>query len=66
MQETGTLQVFHSIKGKLVAEEINQNVVNVQVATDQSAAAIEQPSSSSLELAKLGEELRRQVRKFKI
>jgi methyl-accepting chemotaxis protein len=50
----------------VVAEEINRNVVNVQMATVQSAAATEQTSSSSLELAKLGEDLQIQVRQFKI
>ena len=49
-----------------VAEEINRNVVNVQELTDQSAGSTLQVSTTSLELAKLGEELKRQVRQFKI
>ncbi len=49
-----------------VADEINRNIVNIQQVTEQSAAASEQTSSSSLELARLGEELLQQVGQFKI
>jgi methyl-accepting chemotaxis protein len=49
-----------------VAEEINRNVVNVQELTTQSAASTSQASTTSHELAKLGEALKNQVRQFKI
>jgi methyl-accepting chemotaxis protein len=49
-----------------VAEEINRNVVNVQELTTQSAASTSQASTTSHELAKLGEGLKSQVRQFKI
>jgi methyl-accepting chemotaxis protein len=49
-----------------VAEEINRNVVNVQELTTQSAASTLQASTTSHELAKLGEALKNQVRQFKI
>ena len=48
-----------------VAEEINRNVVNVQELTTQSATSTAQASTTSLELAKLGEELKTQVGQFK-
>ena len=49
-----------------VSEEINRNVVNVQELTNQSAVSTEQTASTSLELAKLGEQLSGQVKQFKI
>jgi methyl-accepting chemotaxis protein len=49
-----------------VAEEINRNVVNVQQLTVQSSASTSQVSTTSHELARLGEGLTRQVRQFKI
>ena len=49
-----------------VSEEINRNVVNVQELTNQSAVSTEQTATTSLELAKLGEQLSGQVRQFKI
>lgn len=50
----------------LVAEEINRNVVNVNSIADQSAAAVEETAASSHELARLGQELRNLVSRFKI
>ncbi len=50
----------------LVAEEINRNVVNVNNVADQSAAAVEETAASSLELARLGQELHKLVMRFKI
>lgn len=50
----------------LVAEEINRNVVNVNSVADQSAAAVEETAASSLELARLGQELNSLVMRFKI
>jgi len=49
-----------------VAEEINRNVVNVQELTVQSSASTSQVSTTSHELAKLGEGLTSQIRQFKI
>ena len=49
-----------------VAEEINRNVFNVQELTIQSATSTTQIASTSHELAILGEELKVQVKQFKI
>jgi methyl-accepting chemotaxis protein len=49
-----------------VAEEINRNIVNVQELTTLSAASTTQTSTTSHELARLGEELKGQVKQFKI
>jgi methyl-accepting chemotaxis protein len=49
-----------------VAEEINRNVINAQELTTQSAASTSQASTTSHELAKLGEGLKSQVRQFKV
>jgi methyl-accepting chemotaxis protein len=49
-----------------VAEEINRNVVNVQNLTVESSASTSQVSTTSHELAKLGEGLTSQIRQFKI
>jgi methyl-accepting chemotaxis protein len=49
-----------------VAEEINRNVVNVQELTHQSSASTAQVSTTSHELARLGEGLTGQIRQFKI
>lgn len=50
----------------LVAEEINRSVINVNNIADQSAAAVEETSASSAELARLGQELQTLVGQFKI
>lgn len=50
----------------LVAEEINRNVVNVNSAADQSSAAAEETAASSIELARLGQNLHNLVSRFKI
>lgn len=49
-----------------VAEEINISVVNVNNIADQSAAAVEEASASSAELARLGQSLQSLVARFKI
>jgi methyl-accepting chemotaxis protein len=49
-----------------VTEEINRNIVNVQDLTNQSAGSTAQVSTTSNELAKLSEELKTQIRQFKI
>ncbi len=49
-----------------VAEEINASVVNVNNIADQSAAAVEETSASSAELARLGQSLQSLVARFKI
>jgi methyl-accepting chemotaxis protein len=49
-----------------VAEEINRNVVNVQNLTVQSSASTSQVSTTSHELAKLGEGLTSQIRQFQV
>lgn len=50
----------------LVAEEINRNVVNVNSAADQLSAAAEETAASSIELARLGQNLHNLVSRFKI
>jgi methyl-accepting chemotaxis protein len=49
-----------------VAEEINRNVVSAQELATQSATSTSQATTTSHELAKLGEGLKGQVRQFKI
>lgn len=49
-----------------VAEEININVVNVNNIADQSAAAVEETSTSAAELARLSQSLQSLVTRFKI
>lgn len=49
-----------------VAEDINQNVTQIRDVSDQSASAAEQISASSNELARLGEDLRSQVARFRL
>jgi methyl-accepting chemotaxis protein len=49
-----------------VAEEINRNVVNVQNLTIESSASTSQVSTTSNELARLGEGLTSQIKQFKI
>lgn len=49
-----------------VAEEINASIVNVNNIADQSAAAVEETSASSAELARLGQSLQSLVARFKI
>lgn len=50
----------------LVADEINRSVVNVNGIADQSAAAVEETSAASAELAQLGQALQGLVGRFKI
>lgn len=50
----------------LVADEINRSVVNVNGIADQSAAAVEETSAASAELAQLGQALQGLVGQFKI
>lgn len=49
-----------------VAEEINRSVLNVRETADQSATASAEISVSSVELAQLGGDLQRLVRRFKV
>ena len=66
MNNMSTLIASASEEQSAVSEEINRNVVNVQDLTTQSAASTEQTAETSLELAKLGEQLNGQVKQFKI
>ncbi|WP_431768153.1 methyl-accepting chemotaxis protein [Pseudomonas hormoni] len=49
-----------------VAEEINRSVLNVRDVAEQSAAASEETAASTMELARLGNELQQQVGRFKV
>jgi len=49
-----------------VSEEINRNVVNIQNISEQTAEGASQTSSSSVELARLGERLQTLVGQFKV
>lgn len=66
MQGMGAQIATAAEQQSLVAEEINRNVVNVNNAADQSAAAVEETAASSQELARLGQELHNLVMRFKI
>ena len=49
-----------------VAEDINQNVTLIRDVSDQSATATDQVATASSELARLGEQLRGQVTRFRV
>lgn len=49
-----------------VAEEINRSVLNVRDVADQSAAAAEETAASTVELARLGNELNLLIGRFKV
>ncbi|PVY76790.1 methyl-accepting chemotaxis protein [Tamilnaduibacter salinus] len=49
-----------------VAEDINRNITQIRDVSDQSAASANQVSSASDELARLGEDLREQVSRFRV
>ena len=49
-----------------VAEDINRNVISIADVSEHTATASEQTASSSMELARLGEELRGMVSQFKV
>ncbi len=49
-----------------VAEEINRSVLNVRDIADQSASAAEETAASTIELARLGNELQTQVSRFRV
>ncbi len=49
-----------------VAEEINRNVINIQNVSEQTAAGAQQTSLASAELARLSDELRGLVGKFRV
>lgn len=66
MQAMGMQIATAAEEQSLVAEEINRNVVNVNSAADQSAAAVEETAAASLELARLGHDLQNLVLRFKI
>jgi len=50
----------------VVSEEIQRNVVNIQTIAEETSAGAEQTSQASLEVARLGEQLRAMVSQFKI
>jgi methyl-accepting chemotaxis protein len=50
----------------VVAEQINRSILNVRNISDQTAAASEQTAASSVELARLGEQLQALVGKFRV
>jgi len=49
-----------------VAEEVNRSVLNVRDVADQSAAAAEETAASTVELARLGNELNLLIGRFKV
>ncbi|SHJ73034.1 histidine kinase, HAMP region: chemotaxis sensory transducer [Pseudomonas luteola] len=49
-----------------MAEEVNRSITNVRDVADQSAAATEQTTTSTLELARLGSDLQKMVSYFKV
>ena len=49
-----------------VAEDINRNVINIADVSEHTATASQQTAGSSMELARLGEELRTMVSQFKV
>ncbi len=49
-----------------VAEEISRNVVNVRDISEQTATASDETAASSIELARLGNELQVLVSRFRV
>ncbi len=49
-----------------VAEEISRNVVNVRDISEQTATASDETAASSIELARLGNELQMLVSRFRV
>ena len=48
------------------SDEINRNIINIQAIAERTAAGAEQTATASLELSRLGEQLRGQVDQFKV
>ena len=66
ISEMNTQIASAATEQEAVAEDINRNVINIADVSEHTATASEQTAGSSVELARLGEELRAMVCQFKV